>query len=151
MLQPKEISKILSQVLAENQTEASTRANIVACLLLSPQGIPLTTVSVAGLIDTRPELNGDNLRVYSLVAVASLEQQQNSDDPDFDDWAAVDLDGSLRAMVKKFETCKISETHRNYMYVAVFYLAGSLDGAVKLKLNAVAGALAKGLSGYVSP
>lgn len=111
-------------------------------MLLSSKGLPLTTVNVPDLPD--PE----HLKIYSLWAINSLRQQEKSGDEELDRWSVLDLDGTLRAMVRAFTTFQLGEVHEE-MYVALFYQNDFDDALAKVTLDAVTEALSKGLQGYI--
>lgn len=111
-------------------------------MLLSSKGLPLTTVNV-------PELaNPEQLKIYSLWAINSLKQQDESGDPQLDRWSVLDLDPTLRAMVQAFTTFESGEMHEE-MYVALFYAHDYENAQAKVTLDAATEALRRGLQGYV--
>lgn len=145
MLQSKQVSEVLSQVVTDH---SSHTASPISVSLLTPKGLPLTTVTSANALEL--SLSPDNLRVYSLLAINSFQQQPKSEDANIDDWALIDLDGSLKAMVRKFSTLENDlENFHNDMFVALFYSEGLLDAQAKVKLDAVTKALVNGLRGYM--
>lgn len=146
MLQSKQVSQVLAQVVAGDN--ASTKGPI-SVSLLSAKGLPLTTVTSTHVADTT--LTADNLRVYSLLAINSFHQQAKCGDDDVDNWALLDLDGSLRAMVRKFSTLENnSENYHNDMFVVLFYSGDYSDALAKVRLDLLTVALAEGLRGYMS-
>lgn len=142
MLQPKQILKVLSQALVPNQSDAAPTPGPLSIMLLSGKGLPLTTVNVPDLPD--PE----HLKIYSLWAINSLKHQEKSGDTELDRWSVLDLDGSLRAMVRAFTTFESGEMHEE-MYVALFYHNDYDDALAKVTLDAATAALRQGLEGYV--
>lgn len=146
MLQSKQVSEVLSQVVTDH---TSHTASPISVSLLTSKGLPLTTVTSANALEL--SLSPDNLRVYSLLAINSFHQQPKSEDANIDDWALIDLDGSLKAMVRKFSTLENDlENFHNDMFVVLFYSEGLLDAQAKVKLDAVTKALVKGLRGYMA-
>lgn len=133
MLQLKQISQILSQVLGKDGSGPFSAS------LLSNKGLPLTTVTCSGLGES---ITPDNLRIYSLSAINSFHQQPKFEDLNLDSWAVVDLDGTLKAMVQKFDTAETA------MFVVLFYNTSYADAKAKVQLDGVTKALVSGLEGY---
>lgn len=146
MLQSKQVSELLSQVITgpNNHTNAP-----ISVSLLTSKGLPLTTVTSSHAASSA--LSPDNLGVYSLLAINSFHQQAKSGDDNIDNWALIDLDGTLKAMVRKFSTLENdSENFHHDMFVVLFYGEGYLDAVAKVKLDLVTTALENGLRGYMS-
>lgn len=136
MLQPKHISKTLSQVLS------LAGQGPISASLLSKKGLPLATVLVPNL-----DISSDNLKVFSLLAINAFHQQTKAKSADLDDWAVMDVDGNLRTMVKRFST---EGGLKNLMYAVIFYLSGYEDGKAKAQLDVLTETLENELQGYVA-
>lgn len=145
MLQSKQMSRVLAQVIDGDKSSTGP----ISVSLLSAKGLPLTTVTSAHAADS--VLSADNFRVYSLLAINSFHLQPKSGDDEIDNWALLDLDGSLRAMVRKFSTLENNtENYHNDMYVVLFYTGEYSDALAKVRLDLVTAALVEGLRGYMS-
>lgn len=136
MLQPKQISETLSQVLS------LAGQGPISASLLSRKGLPLSTVLVPNL-----EISSDNLKVFSLLAINAFHQQIKAKSAELDDWAVMDVDGNLRTMVKQFST---GNGPKSLMYVVIFYLSSYEDGRAKAQLDVLTATLEKELQGYVA-
>lgn len=146
MLQSKQVSQVLSQILAGQNDHNDAPISVS---LLSAKGLPLTSVTSTHAASSI--LSADNLRVYSLLAINSFHQQSRSGDGNVDKWALIDLDGNLKAMVRQFSTLENdSQNYHNDMFVVLFYTSGYSDALAKVKLDLVTEALAEGLRGYMS-
>lgn len=144
MLQSKQVSQVLSQVVGDKSSTGP-----ISVSLLSAKGLPLTTVTSTHAADSI--VTADNLRVYSLLAINSFHQQPKCGDENVDNWTLLDLDGSLRVMVRKFTTSENDpENYHNDMFVVLFYNGEYSDGLAKVRLDLVTEALAEGLRGYMS-
>lgn len=141
MLQPKQILRVLSQVITDKPLSTSSKGPL-SVVLLSNKGLPLATANVPDLVDP------DQLKIYSLWALNSLRQQDKSGNKDLDCWSVLELDENLRAMVKAFTTFEANDM-REEMYAMLFYEADYDDALAKAQLDAVTDALSQGLAGYV--
>lgn len=145
MLQSKQVSQVLSQIVSEEST--SDNAPISASLL-SAKGLPLTTVTSTKAEDL--SISADTLRVYSLLAINSFHQQPKTGDDNVDSWTLVDLNGSIKAIIRQFSTLENdTENYHNNMFVVLFYPTGYSDALAKVKLDLVTATLASGLRGYL--
>lgn len=149
MLQSKQISRLLSQGLTpinigdsiEDQIQPSTTLSTspLSLLLLSPDGIPLTTVLNAILL-TELGLTPDTLKIYSLVGFDQLNN-------DKDDWGIVQLEGLIKMVIQRLSFDAIA-SQANQLYAVLFYEEQFPDAVAKLKLDNISAALNKGLKGY---
>lgn len=169
MLQPKQISKVLSQGLTPTPSiSKSTRINSPLSLsLLSHSGLPLTTVTSSNL-EQNGTLSVDNLRIYSLLATNHFKQNMSdeaneSSGQEVAAWSGMEIDKGLHLIIQKLEY-KDSEGQEDAeqkngsdggaghseddLYVVIFYESGYPHEIAKLKINNVCGALAEGLKGY---
>lgn len=146
MLQQKEISKLLAQVL-ETRNEAP---GVFLASLLSRKGLPLVTVSNPGPAGLIVAELPDNLRIYSLLAVNLFKQQKRTGDEAADLWIGLDMDASTKVVVSKFYTKDSADTDYAALYVALFYAAGYPDSQARARLLLLTEALATGLRGYRS-
>lgn len=135
MLQPKNISHILAQALSNNEDGP------MMISLLSNKGLPLATVTPSVSL-----FNRDDLRVYSLLAINSFQQQPSLSDSALDNWAVVEIDGNYKAMINRFYTM---ENPQNFLYVVEFYVKDFPDSKAKARLDSVTKSLEQGLQGYV--
>lgn len=147
MLQSKQIGKVLSQALSpfsddHNVPPATTLASSpLSLLLLSSDGIPLTTVHNAILL-TELELSLDALKIYSLIGYNQLKTVQ-------DDWTIVELEKRLKVAIQRLGTLLDKDEEGSpRFYVALFYEVLFPDAVAKLKLDNVALVLTAGLKGY---
>lgn len=144
MLQQREISKLLGQVVERPDSAEPAADYIYSASLLSAKGLPLITVT--SLVPT--SVTPDDLRIYHLLAVNLYDQQERTGDPNLDSWAALDLDNSLRAMVKHFKTSAENTGHSAAFFVALIYSSTYDDASAKVRLDQLTDSLASGLSGY---
>lgn len=146
MLQRREIAKILAQVV--NEAGSLLNEGAFSASLLSSKGLPLVTVTSPDSPASDDSLSADTLRLYSLLAINSYKQQEKSGNPSLDDWTALSLSETLRAIVRKFDT--VASHQLNDLYVVLFYNSPYSDSRAKASVDAVANLLADGLRGYIS-
>lgn len=146
MLQQREIAKILSQVISESGSLLQTGAYSVS--LLSSNGLPLITVTSPDSPAPDYSVSADSLRVYSLLAINSFNQQEKCGDSKLDDWMVLSLDETLRAIVKRFVTVS-KGSYRNELYVIIFYGNSYSDDLAKVSVDSLAEIFADGLQGYI--
>lgn len=150
MLQPKQISKLLSQALtpvthsqpAQNGSIQSSNVNSPLSLsLLSSEGIPLTTVYNSGLLG-ETGLSPDNLKIFSLVAYNGLRHESGEA---ADEWSITELDKKLKVVIQRLA----HETPEKALYVVLFYENSFPDSIAKLKVDNVTKVLNERLEGYL--
>ena len=164
MLQPKQISKLLSQALTpantlgsqpsqngSRSTLKSTNSNSPLSLsLLSSEGIPLTTVYNSELLgDTG--LSPDNLKIFSLLAYNGLSHESGELSNEL--WSIMQLDKNLKVVIQRLAPSISQENEGNShtqkaLYVVLFYERSFPDSIAKLKVDNVCKVLNDGLQGY---
>lgn len=150
MLQPKQISKVLSQAFKPVSTEeGSSRMGPapIALSLLYHNGLPLSSVINPDI--EKYNLTADNLKIYSLLAVNYFKSEENSN------WTVIELDENTRVMIQKLgpsiEGKAINDkepVQDDSLYVVIFYDSTLQASIAKLKLDAVCKCLDEGLQGY---
>lgn len=142
MLQLRQISKVLSQGLGSS----NSRTSPLSISLLSSNGLPLSTVRVPN--QENEHLTNDNLKIYSLLALNQLRQQND------DEWGLLELDENLKVVISKLELKnyinkeQIEDKREEGLYVVIFYDSMFSDAEAKLRLDNLCSALSQGLEGY---
>lgn len=142
MLQLRQISKVLSQGLGSG----NARTSPLSISLLSSNGLPLSTVRVPN--QENEHLTNDNLKIYSLLALNQLRQQND------DEWGLLELDENLKVVISRLELKnyinqeQIEDKREEGLYVVIFYDGTFTDAEAKLRLDNLCSALSKGLEGY---
>ncbi|ODV68859.1 hypothetical protein HYPBUDRAFT_152151 [Hyphopichia burtonii NRRL Y-1933] len=142
MLQLRHISKVLSQGLGSS----NSRTSPLSISLLSSNGLPLSTVRVPN--QEKEHLTNDNLKIYSLLALNQLRQQND------DEWGLLELDENLKVVISKLELKnyinkeQIEDKREEGLYVVIFYDSMFSDAEAKLRLDNLCSALSQGLEGY---
>lgn len=151
MLQQREISKLLGQVVEQSESFDADSGAILFASLLSAKGLPLITVG-SPATETGPEsISPDNLRMYSLIATNLFKQQQKTGDPILDDWAVLDVDTSLKTVMRKFATTSSGDNEPQDTFFAVLFYSNKYpDTQAKVRLDLLTEVLSAGLSGYRS-
>ncbi|ODV79470.1 uncharacterized protein CANTADRAFT_22205 [Suhomyces tanzawaensis NRRL Y-17324] len=151
MLQLKQISRLLTQALTpipshNSHTLSSTTlaTSPLSLSLLSPSGIPLTTVLNTILL-TEIGLSPDNLKIYSLVGFNHIQN---------DSWGLLEVEKGLKLVIRRLDIENgdhkddTTASEGNHLYVILFYNEQFPDAIAKLKLDNVSEILNAGLKGY---
>ncbi|OBA20160.1 hypothetical protein METBIDRAFT_213583 [Metschnikowia bicuspidata var. bicuspidata NRRL YB-4993] len=148
MLQQREISKLLAQAVTHAGSLEHAPDAVLFVSLLSARGLPLITV---GSPDAESCISPEALRMYSLMTTNLFKQQPKTGDASLDHWAVLDVDTSLRAVIRKFATTSSGTNEPpTTFYTVLFYSSAYADTQAKVRLDLVTAALTAGLSGYRS-